>query len=174
MNGEGEDVFSGEVGTQPQMVNVQTPGTMMMVERSPAAQVIGILVILWSLFQIGMNILGLAALSFLSGVEEAGIEELPIMLFAVAALLQLIPAVIGIIGGYQMFQFQKKGLWLVLTSLVLGWVIGIVNSALTSDYGGGSGDAGIAAASSGCGLGCVAVCGLIVCIPLLFAHHGLE
>ena len=82
MNGEGEDVFSGEVGTQPQMVNVQTPGTMMMVERSPAAQVMGILVILWSLFQIGMNILGLAALSFLSGVEEAGIEELPIMLFA--------------------------------------------------------------------------------------------
>lgn len=174
MNGEGEDVFSGEVGTQPQMVNVQTPGTMMMVERSPAAQVIGILVILWSIFQIGMNILGLAALSFLSGVEEAGIEELPIMLFAVAALLQLIPAVIGIIGGYQMFQFQKKGLWLVLTSLVLGWVIGIVNSALTSDYG-GSGDAGIDAAFSGvCGLGCVAVCGLIVCIPLLFAHHGLE
>jgi len=145
-----------------------------MVERSPAAQVMGILVILWSLFQIGMNILGLAALSFLSGVEEAGIEELPIMLFAVAALLQLIPAVIGIIGGYQMFQFQKKGLWLVLTSLVLGWVIGIVNSALTSDYG-GSGDAGIDAAFSGvCGLGCVAVCGLIVCIPLLFAHNGLE
>lgn len=112
--------------------------------------------------------------AFSSGVEEAGIEELPIMLFAVAALLQLIPAVIGIIGGYQMFQFQKKGLWLVLTSLVLGWVIGIVNSALTSDYG-GSGDAGIDAAFSGvCGLGCVAVCGLIVCIPLLFAHNGLE
>jgi hypothetical protein len=174
MNGEGEDVFSGEVGTQPQMVNVQTPGTMMMVERSPAAQVIGILVILWSLLGVGMNILGLATLSFLSTVEEAGIEELPIMLFAVAALLQLIPAVIGIIGGYQMFQFQKKGLWLVLASLVLGWVIGIVNSALTSDYG-GSGDAGIDAAFSGvCGLGCVAVCGLIVCIPLLFAHNGLE
>ena len=174
MNGEGEDVFAGEGGTQPQMVNVQTPGTMMMVERSPAAQVIGILVILWSIFQIGMNILGLAALSFLSGVEEAGIEELPIMLFAVAALLQLIPAVIGIIGGYQMFQFQKKGLWLVLTSLVLGWVIGIVNGVLTSDYG-GTGDPGLDAAFNGvCGLGCVAVCGLIVCIPLLFAHHGLE
>jgi hypothetical protein len=145
-----------------------------MVERSSAPQVIGILVILWSLLGVGMNILGLAALSFLSGVEEAGIEELPIMLFAVAALLQLIPAVIGIIGGYQMFQFQKKGLWLVLASLVLGWVIGIVNGALTSDYG-GSGDPGLDAAFSGvCGLGCVAVCGLIVCIPLLFAHHGLE
>ncbi len=69
MNGEGDDVFLGEVGTQPQMVNVQTPGTMMMVERSPAAQVIGILVILWSLLGVGMNILGLAALSFLSEFE---------------------------------------------------------------------------------------------------------
>ena len=40
MSEDGGDVFSGKVGTQSQMVNVQPAGTMMYVERSSAPQVI--------------------------------------------------------------------------------------------------------------------------------------
>ena len=73
-----------------------------------------------------------------------------------------------------MFMYKKQGLWLVLGSIVLGWVIGIVNSALTSDYG-GTGDAALDAGLNGvCGLACAAICGIIVCIPLFMANSGLE
>ena len=44
MNDEGNDVFSGSVNSQPQMVNVQPAGTMMYVEKSQLPQIIGILV----------------------------------------------------------------------------------------------------------------------------------
>ena len=47
MSDEENDVFSGSVTSQPQMVNVQTSGPMYMVERSSAPQVIGILVIVY-------------------------------------------------------------------------------------------------------------------------------
>jgi len=50
MNGEDEDVFSGEVGTQPQMVNVQPPGTMMYVEKKSR----GIKVIVFLCYHFGV------------------------------------------------------------------------------------------------------------------------
>lgn len=174
MSDSNDEVFSGTVSSQPEMVNVQPAGNLMLVNRSPAAQVIGVLVILYNVIMTGLNLLGLLAISFLASDPELGMEELPMGIFLVAILLSLIPAVMGIFGGYQMFKFQKKGLYLVLGSIVLGWVIGIVNSMLTSDYG-GTGDAALDAGFSGvCGLVCVGVCGAIVSIPLLFAHNGLE
>ena len=174
MSDEENDVFSGSVTSQPQMVNVQTSGPMYMVERSSAPQVIGILVILYNLLMTALGLFGLAALSFLSDLDESGIEALPFGLLAVTILLTLIPAGMGIFGGYKMFNYEKQGLWIVLGSIALGWVISIVNSALTSDYG-GSGDAALDAGLNGvCGLACAAICGLIVCIPLFMANSGLE
>jgi hypothetical protein len=173
MSDSNDEVFSGTVSSQPEMVNVQPAGNLMLVNRSPAAQVIGILVIIFNVIMTGFNIIGLAALSFLSSDPELGLEELPMLLLIVLTLVSLIPAAMGIYGGYQMFKFQKKGLYLVLGSIVVSWVIDIISGALTADYG--SGDAAFAAASSGvCGLVFVGCCGAIVCIPLLFAHNGLE
>tara|TARA_B000000475_G_scaffold29401_1_gene22417 strand:- start:87 stop:533 length:447 start_codon:yes stop_codon:yes gene_type:complete len=148
---------------------------MYVVERSSGPQVIGILVILYNLIMTALGIFGLAALAFLSDLDEAsGIEALPFGLLAVTMLLTLIPAGMGIFGGYKMFMYKKQGLWLVLGSIALGWVVGIVNSALTSDYV-GSGEAALDAGLNGvCGLACAAICGLIVCIPLFMANSGLE
>ncbi|MBF71332.1 MAG: hypothetical protein CMA95_02365, partial [Euryarchaeota archaeon] len=87
----------------------------------------------------------------------------------------LVPAVIGIFGGFKIFQYKKQGIWITLGAIFAGWIISIVNSALTADYSGGSGDAGLDAAFQGvCGIFCVAICGIIVCIPLFMANSGLE
>ena len=172
MSDEENDVFSGSVTSQPQMVNVQTSGPMYMVERSSAPQVIGILVILYNLLMTALGLFGLAALAFLD--ESTGFEALPFGLLAATILLILIPAGMGVFGGYKMFMYKKQGLWIVLGSIVLGWIIGISNSALTSDYG-GTGDAALDAGLNGvCGLACAAICGIIVCIPLFMANSGLE
>jgi hypothetical protein len=178
MSTEEGDVFSGSVSPSPTIVNVQPAGQMMLVERSPVAQVIGVLVIIYNVIITGSNFLGLMALSFLASLDDpefAAVEELPMGILIIAVLLTLIPAVMGIIGGYQMFKFQKKGLYLVLGSIALGWVISMINTMLTSDYAGGSGSASLDAGLNGiCGLVCVGICGAIVCIPLLFAGNGLE
>ena len=172
MSDEENDVFSGSVTSQPQMVNVQTSGPMYMVERSSAPQVIGILVILYNLLMTALGLFGLTALAFLD--ESNGFEALPFGLLAATILLTLIPAGMGVFGGYKMFMYKKQGLWIVLGSIVLGWIIGIINSALTSDYG-GTGDAALDAGLNGvCGLACAAICGIIVCIPLFMANSGLE
>ena len=145
------------------------------VQKNGAAKVIGILVIIYYVVITGFNFLGLAALSFLD--EElivAGAEPLPMTLFLVIAIIGLIPTIIGCIGGWKMYNYEKMGIWLVLGSLGIGWILGIVNGALTSDYG-GSGDAGIDAAFNGiCGIFCMAICGVIVAIPLMLADGGME
>ena len=138
------------------------------VQKNAAAKVIGILVMIYYVVGTGLSFLGLVALSFLD--EEmiaAGAEPLPAtLLFALV--------IIGCIGGWKMYNYEKMGIWLVLGSLGIGWILSIVNGALTSDYG-GTGDAGIDAAFNGiCGIFCIAICGVIVAIPLMLADGGME
>ena len=175
MSDEENDVFSGSVTSQPQMVNVQTSGPMYMVERSSAPQVIGILVIVYYILTTLMSLFGALSLEFISDIDETGqVEALPTGLLLGVIFLSLIPAVIGVFGGFKIFQYKKQGIWITLGAIVAGWLISIVNTALTSDYG-GSGDAGIDAMFQGvCGIFCVAICGIIVCIPLFMANSGLE
>ena len=59
MSDEENDLFSGSVTSQPQMVNVQTSGPMYMVERSSAPQVIGILVIIYGVLLLLASLFGL-------------------------------------------------------------------------------------------------------------------
>ena len=145
------------------------------VQKNAAAKVIGILVMIYYVVMTGLSFLGLVALSFLD--EEmiaAGAEPLPTTLLFALVIIGLIPAIIGCIGGWKMYNYEKMGIWLVLGSLGIGWILSIVNGALTSDYG-GTGDAGIDAAFNGiCGIFCMAICGVIVAIPLMLADGGME
>ena len=146
------------------------------VQKNAAAKVIGILVMIYYVVGTGLSLLGLVALSFLDDAIAAdpSIEPLPMTLLAFTAILGLIPAIIGCIGGWKMYNYEKMGIWLVLGSLGIGWILSIVNGALTSDYG-GTGDAGIDAAFNGiCGIFCLAICGVIVAIPLMLADGGME
>ena len=175
MSDEENEVFTGSVTSQPQMVNVQTSAPMYMVERSSAPQVIGILVIVYYILTTLMSLFGALSLEFISDIDETGqVEALPTGLLLGVIFLSLIPAVIGVFGGFKIFQYKKQGIWITLGAIVAGWLISIVNTALTSDYG-GTGDAGIDAMFQGvCGIFCVAICGIIVCIPLFMANSGLE
>ena len=175
MSDEEKDVFSGSVTSQPQMVNVQTSGPMYIVERSSAPQVIGILVIVYYILTTLMSLLSWLSLDFISDIDDSGVEALPTGLLLGVIFLSLIPAVIGIFGGFRIFQYKKQGIWITLGAIVTTWLISIVNTALTSDYSGGTGDAGLDAMFQGvCGIFCVAICGIIVCIPLFMANSGLE
>jgi|TARA_B100000214_G_scaffold362914_1_gene327870 hypothetical protein len=175
MSDEEKDVFSGSVTSQPQMVNVQTSGPMYIVERSSAPQVIGILVIVYYILTTLMSLLSWLSLDFISDIDDSGVEALPTGLLLGVIFLSLIPAVIGIFGGFRIFQYKKQGIWITLGAIVTAWLISIVNTALTSDYSGGTGDAGLDAMFQGvCGIFCVAICGIIVCIPLFMANSGLE
>jgi hypothetical protein len=176
MSDEEKEVFSGSVTSQPQMVNVQTSGPMYIVERSSAPQVIGILVIVYYILTTLMSLFSWLSLDFISDIDETGtVEALPTVLLLGVIFLSLIPAAIGIFGGFRIFQYKKQGIWITLGAIVTAWLISIVNSALTSDYSGGTGDAGLDAMFQGvCGIFCVAICGIIVCIPLFMANSGLE
>ena len=169
-----------EGSTEPTVVDAGrvfvNTGQNFPVQKNAAAKVIGILVIIYYVALTGFNFLGLVALSFLDEAMAAdpSIEPLPITLFLVISVIGLIPTIIGCIGGWKMYNYEKMGIWLVLGSLGIGWILGIVNGALTSDYG-GSGDAGIDAAFNGiCGIFCMAICGVIVAIPLMLADGGME
>ena len=165
--------------TEPTVVDAGTvfvnTGQNFPVQKNAAAKVIGILVIVYYVLITGFTFLGLLALSFLDEeIIVAGAEPLPMTLFAFTVILGLIPAIIGCIGGWKMYNYQKMGIWLVFGSLIIGWIVSIVNGALTSDYG-GSGDAGIDAALNGiCGILCMAICGVIVAIPLMLSDGGME
>lgn len=175
MNEQDSDVFSGSVTSQPQMVNVPSSAPMYMVERSSAPQVIGILVMIYYIITPLLAIVSFLSLELISDMEGSPVEALPTLLFLGVTLLTLVPAVIGIFGGFKIFQYKKQGIWITLGAIFAGWIISIVNSALTADYSGGSGDAGLDAAFQGvCGIFCVAICGIIVCIPLFMANSGLE
>ena len=175
MNEQDSDVFSGSVTSQPQMVNVPSSAPMYMVERSSAPQVIGILVIIYYIITTLLSIVSFFSLEFISEIDETGqVDTLPPLLLLGVILLTLVPAVIGVFGGFRIFQYKKQGIWITLGAIFTGWIISIVNSALTSDYV-GTGEAGLDAVFQGvCGIFCVAICGIIVCIPLFMANSGLE
>ena len=106
MSDEENEVFTGSVTSQPQMVNVQTSAPMYMVERSSAPQVIGILVIVYYILSTLMGLIGFLSLDFISDLDETGqVEALPTGLLLGVILLTLIPAVIGIFGGFRIFQY---------------------------------------------------------------------
>ena len=176
MSDEGNDVFSGAVNSQPEMVNVQPAGQMYLVEKSKAPQIIGILVIIWYVLTQITSILSLFALDFVSdldGIDETGFEPLPMSIMLGVLFLSFIPTVIGIFGGYKMYLYEKKGIWIVLSAMGLGWVMSTINSALTADYMGG--DAAAGAIQQGiCGAFCIGVCAIIVCIPLMISTSGME
>ena len=176
MSDEGNDVFSGAVNSQPEMVNVQPAGQMYLVEKSKAPQIIGILVIIYYVITQIFSIIGLFALDLISsfeGGEDVGLEPLPTSIILLSVFLSLIPTVMGIIGGYKMYLYEKKGIWIVLAAIVIGWVMSTINSALTADYMGS--DAATGAMQQGfCGAFCLGICAVIVCIPLMLANSGME
>ena len=180
MSDEENDVFSGSVTSQPQMVNVQTSGPMYMVERSSAPKVIGILVIIYGVFMVLASLFGLVNL----GMEDPNGEALlPAWLVIGQILTGVVISGATAYAGFLMFSYKKQGIWIALGAIGVGWVFNSIWTYLSTDYAlesspdaaelGGLSEL-VAGGSAICGLFCAAICGLIVAIPLFMANSGME
>ena len=180
MSDEENDVFSGSVTSQPQMVNVQTSGPMYMVERSSAPQVIGILVIVYGVLMAFASLF--SVFNIFVPISEDG-ATLPSWLVIGQMLTGLIVSGATAYAGYLIFSYKKKGIWISLGAIGAGWVFNSIWTYLSTDYAlesspdaaelGGLSEL-VAGGSAICGLFCAAICGLIVAIPLFMANSGME
>ena len=174
MSDEENDVFSGSVTSQPQMVNVQTSGPMYMVERSSAPQVIGILVIIYGVLLLLASLFGLV-----DGFRQS--------LLTASVIGQILTGVVisgaTAYAGFLMFSYKKQGIWIAFGAIGAGWATNSIWTYLSTDYmlnaSPDSSELGglseiMAGGSAICGLFCAAICGLIVAIPLFMANSGME
>ena len=147
------------------------------VQKNAAAKVIGILVIVYYClgFVLGiLSIIGLPLLNDFVSAQDPNYVPIPMPLIVLGFFVSLIPQIIGCIGGWKMYNYEKMGIWVVFGALIIGWLLNIFYGVLTTDYG-GSGDAGFDAAFNGLiGILCMAICGVIVAIPLMLADGGME
>ena len=142
---------------------------------SSASKVIGILLIIWG--AINAMFLLLAAVGWSSSEirEEQGITTSNIILNSASGIIAVATS---ILGGIWMMNFQRKGVYIVLIGIIIGFLFSIALS-LT-----GNTDAAAANADmneevvSGIAIGisavCSVVCGLIVAIPLMINNNGLD
>ena len=179
MSDEENDVFSGSVTSQPQMVNVQTSGPMYIVERSSAPQVIGILVIIYGVLMVLASLLGLLGL----GGGPNGEVLLPAWLIIGQTLTGVVISGATAYAGFLMFSYKKQGIWIALGAIGAGWATNSIWTYFSTDYmvnaSPDSSELGglseiMAGGSAICGLFCAAICGLIVAIPLFMANSGME
>lgn len=180
MSDEENDVFSGSVNSQPQMVNVQPAGTMMYVEKSQIPQVLGIFVMIYA----GLGLLGAASSLVGVAVPELG-SGVPSWILIGQTFSGLIVSAATAYAGFLIYSYKKKGIWISLIAIGCGWVFTTIWTLLSSDYveqnmsnESGADFAGLgdlmAGTSAICGFICAGICGIIVLMPLFFANHGME
>ena len=180
MSEQDDEVFSGSVTSNPQMVNVPTSGPMYMVERSSAPQVIGILVIIYGILMVIGSLFGLTNLT----LENVDGETLfPSWLVIGQMLTGVILSGVTAYAGFLMFSYKKRGIWISLGAIFAGWLMNSIWTYLSTDYAleATSDTADLSGfseimggASAICGLMCSLICGLIVAIPLFMANSGME
>lgn len=178
-----EAVMMGNVSEQPSVLGHQMgmPGQVIMVQQpSSAAKVIGILVIIFGCLGVIDGLTQIfSALSYSSMV-------IPLVL----ALISISMSAASVLGGYWMTNYERRGVQLVLITVLVGFIIAsastlvlddimqeeLDNSNITQEeYDATQGIMGIiGAAVIAVSAVCYGICGLIVAIPLMSANGGLD
>jgi MFS family permease len=158
------------------------PGQVIMVQQpSGAAKVIGILVIISGCFGVMSGLMDIVgSLSYSSVV-------IPLII----AILGLAGSAASVLGGYWMTNYERRGVQLVLITVLVGFIAASASSFIVGDIMqeeidngnmtqedydatqgfGGAILGGIMIAVSAV---CYGICGLIVAIPLMSANGGLD
>jgi len=196
---ENQPKFEDAAGSPPQPVSISegfapmNQGTMLtgtaqmptgqliyLQPPSGAAKVIGILVIIWGVllgvFSNGFNLL-----------FSVGVGSVQLIIFDVVNILLGVGTVVG---GVMLMNYQRRGIFLLFTVLVLGAVVGAVQLNMLVDYDQMLEDETITQDEydalqnvdnglvQGIGLifivFCNAICGLFVAIPLMVSNNGLD
>lgn len=170
--GETELLIDGQTaqistGFGNQVIMLQPP--------SSAAKVIGILLIIWG--AINSVFLLLAGLGWSDSEIRAqqGIDGTGIVLNILSGVVSISTS---IIGGIWMMNYQRKGVYLVLIGIIIGFLFSIILS-FTGSTDAAAQDTGlnesvVSSIAVGISAVCSAVCGLIVAIPLMISNNGLD
>jgi hypothetical protein len=178
-----EAVMVGNVSEQPSVLGQQMgmPGQVIMVQQpSSAAKVIGVLVIISG------------CLGVLDGLTQifSALSYSSMVIPLVLALLSISMSAASVLGGYWMTNYQRRGVQLVLITVLVGFIIASASTLVLEDimqeeldngnltqeeYDATQGMMGIiGAAVIAVSAVCYGICGLIVAIPLMSANGGLD
>ena len=178
-----EAVMMGNVSAVPSVLGHpgMVPGQVIMVQQpSGAAKVIGILVIISGCFGVMSGLVSIVdSLSYSSVV-------IPLII----AILGLAGSAASVLGGYWMTNYERRGVQLVLITVLVGFIAASASSFILGDLlqeeldngnmtqeeydatqGFGAILGGIMIAVSAV---CYGICGLIIAIPLMSANGGLD
>jgi hypothetical protein len=173
----------GNVSEQPSVLGHGggMPGQFIMIQQpSGAAKVIGILVIISGCFGVLFGLMEIVdSLSYSSVV-------IPLIL----AILGLAGSAASVLGGYWMTEYQRRGVQLVLITVLVGFITAsastfILDDIMLDELDNGNMTQGEYDATQGLGAifggimiavsaVCYGICGLIVAIPLMSANGGLD
>ena len=178
-----EAVMMGNVSAVPSVLGHpgMVPGQVIMVQQpSGAAKVIGILVIISG------------CLGVMSGLMEivGSLSYSSIAIPLILAILGLAGSAASVLGGYWMTNYERRGVQLVLITVLVGFIAASASSFILGDLlqeeldngnmtqeeydatqGFGAILGGIMIAVSAV---CYGICGLIIAIPLMSANGGLD
>ena len=118
-----------------------------------------------------------------AGIEISGLQTAWFYISAIGGGLIVTGAVAY--GGYETYNYKKRGVMIGLGAVAFGFVLSLGDTAITGDivqqFLDSTGEAdvgGLGALVAGVGvvmsLVCSAICGLLVAIPLLAAGNDLE
>ena len=178
-----EAVMMGNVSAEPSVLGHQgmMPGQVIMVQQpSGAAKVIGVLVIISGCFGVLSGLVSIVdSLSYSSVV-------IPLIL----AILGLAGSAASVLGGYWMTEYQRRGVQLVLITVLVGFITASASTVILDDIMMEELDNGnmtqeeydatqgimdiLGAAVIAVSAVCYGICGLIIAIPLMSANGGLD
>ena len=182
-----EAIMMGSVSEQPSVLGQAggmaggMPGQVIMVQQpSGAAKVIGILVIISGCLGV---IDGLSQIVMAIGYSS-------MMIPLVLALISISMSAASVLGGYWMTNYERRGVQLVLITVLVGFIIASASTLVLDDimqeeldnsniaqeeYDAAQGVMSLlGAAVIAISAVCYGICGLIVAIPLMSANGGLD
>ena len=161
---------------QPAQISTGFGSQVIMLQQpSSASKVIGILLIIWGGLNTVFLLLAMLGWSDAEVRQQQGIDSLGIGLNVASGGVSIATS---IIGGIWMLNYQRKGVYLVLLGIIIGFIFSIVLS-FTGSTDVAAQDAGlnesvVSSIAVGVSAVCSAVCGLIVAIPLMISNNGLD
>ena len=161
-------VASGQGAFEGQVIMLQPP--------SNASKIIGICCIILGSF----NLLTLLGYLFVPQVDPLTNEEISVSTssFIISITSGLISIVTLCVGGYMMVNFQRKGIYIIIGGIILGFILSTI-SVMMGDFEGLGDSVGVSdTAANGILIGiqglCNVLCGVIVAIPLMISNNGLD
>ena len=162
---------------------------VMVVSKSSLPQVMGILMMIYGVVIGLFGILGIlgtgAAISNYedTGISVSGLQTAWFYISAISSGLIVTGAVAY--GGYETYNYKKRGVMIGLGAVAFGFVVSLGDTAITADIveqylelSGGAEVEGLGGIVAGVGvvmsLVCSAICGLLVALPLIASADSLE